>query len=99
MTCWDRSLGAPRLARARNARCNASFYAAIKLRDRDGGHLDLCHSIGLQYANLLCRRGREAHDAIERIRPAVLDGDYRALPGLQIGSSNAGHVTRARKQR
>jgi hypothetical protein len=71
--------------RARVARHNGRFHAPVRQRDYDGGHLDLGYPLVFRYADLLRRRGREVHDPIVRIRPAVLDGDDRALPGLEIG--------------
>src|ERR1035441_10956586 len=73
-----------------SARYTPAFMLPSSLRDRDWSHLDLGHPLGFRYADLPRGRGREIQDAIFCIRPAVLDGDDRALPGLEIGYFRGG---------
>lgn len=71
-------------------RRNATFRAAVRQRHRDRGDLDFGDTIVVCDPDLLCRGRRKIHDPAPYIWPAVLNGHYRALAGLNVGHLRCG---------
>jgi len=69
---------------------NAEFRAAVRQRNRDRSDLDFRDAVVLRNADLLRRGRREVDDPTLHIRPAVLDLNYGALAGLNVGHRRRG---------